>query len=81
MLNNVSVRLPLSVHSDLMDFSRESKESFETFLTNAVRDYIQKHRQKPAPQPAKVIPIYEASRPKKDKLKVASLDDCNEGQH
>lgn len=94
MLSKVSVNLPLSVLSDLMDFSRESNESFELFLSNAVRDYLKKHRAKPTPEPAKVIPIYEQGRPKKDKLKVASprtsyesaaeehaKDDGHEGQH
>lgn len=60
MLSNVQVKFPISDLHSLLDFARESGESFEDFLSSAVREYISRHRlPKPAaPSPVKTGSIY-----------------------
>lgn len=50
MLSNVQIHFPLKDLHALLDYSRESGESFEDFLSAAVHEFIAKHRSKqPAP--------------------------------
>lgn len=50
MLSNVQIHFPLTDLHALLDYSRESGESFEDFLSAAVREFIANHRSKhPAP--------------------------------
>lgn len=59
MLSTVQVQLPLSDLHSLLDYARESGESFETFLSTAVREYIARHRSKQlAPSPVKTGAVY-----------------------
>ena len=46
MLSNVQVRFPISDLHALLDFARERGESFEEFLSKAVKDFLEKHRSK-----------------------------------
>jgi transcriptional regulator with XRE-family HTH domain len=63
MLSNVQINFPLKDLHQLLDFSRESGESFEDFLSIAVREYIVKHRSKPQPQAANSGPVKTAASP------------------
>ncbi len=59
MLTNVKLDFPLTDLHALLDFARESGESFETFLSSAVREYLARHRSKqPAPSPVKTGAVY-----------------------
>lgn len=59
MLSNVQIRFPLTDLHALLDYARESGESFETFLSTAVREYLARHRSKsPGPSPVKTGALY-----------------------
>ena len=63
MLSNVQIHFPLKDLHALLDFSRESGESFEDFLSEAVREFIARHRLKPQPQSVKSGPVKTAALP------------------
>lgn len=47
MLSNVRVEFPLSDLHALLDYARESDESFEDFISAAVREFLANRRSKP----------------------------------
>lgn len=49
MLSNVKVEFPLADLHALLDYARESEESFEQFLSTAVREFIANRRAKRQP--------------------------------
>lgn len=49
MLSNVKVEMPLSDLHALLDYARESEESFEDFLSAAVREFLANRRSKQQP--------------------------------
>jgi transcriptional regulator with XRE-family HTH domain len=60
MLSNVEIKFPISDLHTLLDYARESGESFETFLSTAVREYLAKHRSKQAaPTPVTTGAVYQ----------------------
>lgn len=83
MLSNVQVRFPISDLHALLDFARERGESFEEFLSKAVKDFLEKHRSKTTaptvikgPTPANPVALPKPitySPPEGDSLKVAEL--------
>lgn len=79
---------------EMFQLCQTLKCTMPQLLERSVRQLIEAKPPATPPQPAKVIPMYEQSRPKKDKLKVASpgvnyesaaeehaKDDAHEGQH
>jgi len=58
MLSNVQIHFPLNDLHALLDYSRESGESFEDFLSAAVREYIANHRSKSQPQTVNAGPTH-----------------------
>ncbi len=68
MLSNVKVEMPLSDLHALLDYARESEESFEDFLSAAVREFLANRRSKQQPltvtsggQPASIVPMPSAT--------------------
>jgi transcriptional regulator with XRE-family HTH domain len=60
MLSNVEIKFPISDLHTLLDYARESGESFETFLSTAVREYLANHRSKQvAPSPVTTGAVYQ----------------------
>jgi transcriptional regulator with XRE-family HTH domain len=63
MLSNVQIHFPLKDLHALLDFSRESGESFEDFLSAAVREFITRHRSKPQAQAPNLGSVKTADSP------------------
>ena len=61
MLSNVQIHFPLKDLHALLDFSRESGESFEDFLSAAVREFIANRRSKPQAPTVKAGPTKPTS--------------------
>lgn len=49
MLSNVHIQFPLTELHQLMDFARESQESFEAFLSTAISEFLTNRRAKQEP--------------------------------
>lgn len=59
ILSNVQIKFPMSDLHALLDYARESGESFETFLSTAVREYLARNRSKQsAPTAVKAGAVY-----------------------